>query len=136
MCPPYATRAAPGNAGSGPQNLDLRDGSRDSNASSRAECQAQINIANVRRIAGKGSLIGAFDLTLPSGLIIKGVMLHEIRGKRWVGLPAQGYIKADGSQGWAPLLDFATPERRAAFQRAVLPLAEAAFERANLQEEV
>jgi hypothetical protein len=41
------------------------------------------HVSNAKRI-GKGLLIGSFDLDMPSGLRILGVMLFEKDGRRWV----------------------------------------------------
>jgi hypothetical protein len=36
-----------------------------------------------------GTLVGFFDLLLPSGLKLNDCTLHERDGKRWVGLPGK-----------------------------------------------
>ena len=87
---------------------------------------AAFKLTNARRI-DKGTLIGAFDLELPSGLKINGVMLLEKNGKRWCGFPAKAFVKPDGTNSYAQLLEFSTREVADKFQAAVLPLAEGAL---------
>jgi hypothetical protein len=76
------------------------------------------------KLIRKNSLVGAFDIGLPSGLIIRGALLMESNGRRWINLPAKPYQKDDGSQGWARIIDFASKEIHERFQSTVLPLAE------------
>jgi hypothetical protein len=83
------------------------------------------SIINLKAIR-KNSLLCAFDVVLASGLVLKGVMLHDSHGKRWIGLPSKPY-EIDGQQKWAPLIDFVSPEVKERFQSSVLPLAESAF---------
>jgi hypothetical protein len=79
------------------------------------------------KVIRKNSLVGSFDLELPSGLIIRGALLMESHGKRWINLPSKPYQKEDGAQGWFSFVDFASKEIRDRFQAAVLPLAETAL---------
>jgi hypothetical protein len=65
---------------------------------------------------------------MPSGLIIRGVMLMESHGGRWVSLPSKPYQKPDGTQSWIPFADFTSGEVKERFNSQVLPIAEAAFE--------
>jgi len=57
-------------------------------------------ITNAKFI-GKKSLVGSFDLEMPSGLIVRGCMLLESSGRRWVNFPAKEYQKQDGTKGYA-----------------------------------
>jgi hypothetical protein len=75
----------------------------------------------------KGTLVGAFDLEMPSGLKILGAMLFEKDGKRWVNFPSKEWIDKDGNKKYLPLLEFTSSEVRDRFQAEVLPLAEAAL---------
>ena len=75
----------------------------------------------------KNSLLGFFDLEMPSGLIVCGAMLFEKNGKRWVGFPSKEWTKQDGTKGYNPLLEFASREISDKFQAQVLPIAEKAF---------
>lgn len=43
------------------------------------------------------SLLGFADLVLPSGLVIRDVILHEAAGGRWVWLPGKMQLAANGS---------------------------------------
>jgi hypothetical protein len=79
------------------------------------------------KIIGKKSLVGSFDLELPSGLIIRGAMLFESNGRRWVNFPSKEYQKQDGTKGYFPLLEFASREISDKFQAKVLPLVLDAF---------
>jgi hypothetical protein len=83
-------------------------------------------LSNPRRI-GKGTLIGAFDLEMPSGLKVNGVMLLEKNGKRWVNFPSKEWTTGSGEKKYSPLIEFASAEARDRFQSAVLPLAEGAL---------
>jgi hypothetical protein len=47
----------------------------------------------------KGTLIGFFDLEMPSGLIVRGVMLFEKNERRWCNFPSKEFTKQDGSKG-------------------------------------
>jgi len=83
-------------------------------------------ITNARRL-DKNSLIGAFDLELPSGLIVRGAMPFEKAGKRWVNFPSKEWTKADGTKSYFPLLEFASRDVADRFQTLVRPLAEQAL---------
>jgi DNA-binding cell septation regulator SpoVG len=83
-------------------------------------------ITNAKLIR-KNSLVGVFDVQLPSGMIIRGVMLLESNGRRWVNMPSEAYQKADGTKAWKSVIEFAAREVRDRFQRQVLPLAEMAL---------
>jgi hypothetical protein len=80
------------------------------------------------KVLRKNSLVGFFDLQMPSGLIVRGAMLFEKAGKRWVGFPSKEWVKADGTKSYSPLLEFTSREIADKFQAAVLPLAEEAFD--------
>lgn len=75
----------------------------------------------------KGTLIGFVDLEMPSGLIVRGLMLFEKNNKRWCSFPSKEYTKPDGGKGYSPLLEFADRSVSDRFQAAVLPLAEEAL---------
>ena len=84
----------------------------------------KIFIISNGKLLRKNSLIGSFDLEMPSGLIVRGVMLFEKDGRRWVNFPSKEWTKSDGSKGYFPLLEFTSREIADNFQRQVLPLAE------------
>jgi hypothetical protein len=79
----------------------------------------KIQIAGFRPLS-KNTLKGVFDVLLPSGLQIHGVMLHESNGQRWVGLPGRPYTDASGQQTYARILDFRNREIADKFRDAVL----------------
>jgi hypothetical protein len=85
-----------------------------------------MKITNAKRI-NKNTLIGVFDLEMPSGFIVRGAMLFEKAGKRWVGFPSKEWVKSDGSKSYSPLLEFSSREISDRFQQQVLPIAEAAL---------
>ena len=91
---------------------------------------ASFRLTNPRRL-DKNSLVGAFDLEMPSGLKINGVMLFEKNGKRWVGFPSKEWVKQDGTKSYSPLLEFASRDVADKFQALVLPLAEQVLELAS-----
>jgi len=82
-------------------------------------------LTNPKRI-GKNTLIGVF-LEMPSGLIVRGAMLFEKNGKRWVGFPSKEWTKQDGTKSYSPLLEFSSREVADRFQVQVLPIAEGAL---------
>ncbi len=54
----------------------------------------------------KNTLLGFFDLELPSGMILKGCTLHEKGERHWVGLPGKPFTKENGEQSYANIIDF------------------------------
>jgi hypothetical protein len=83
-------------------------------------------VSNAKSVS-KGSLRGFFDLEMPSGLIVRGAMLFEKNGRRWVGFPSKEWTKQDGTKGYSPLLEFGSREISDKFQGAALPIVEKAF---------
>jgi len=79
------------------------------------------------KLLNRKSLVGSFDLEMPSGLIVRGAMLFEKDGRRWVSFPSKEWTKQDGTKGYFPLLEFASREIGDKFQKQVLPLAEEAL---------
>jgi hypothetical protein len=80
------------------------------------------------KLIRKGTLIGSFDLEMPSGLIVRGAMLFEKDSKRWISFPSKEWTKQDGTKGYFPLLEFASREIGYKFQDKVLPLVNEAFQ--------
>jgi len=103
-----------------------RLGSRDARGAAMTS-QRSFKITNPRRL-GKNTLVGAFDLEMPSGLKINGVMLFEKNSKRWINFPSKEWVKPDGTKSYSPLLEFASRDVADHFQALVLPLAEEALE--------
>jgi hypothetical protein len=83
-------------------------------------------VTNAKQLR-KGTLLGFFDLEMPGGLIVRGAMLFEKNGKRWVGFPSKEWTKQHGTKGYSPLLEFADRSISDKFQAAVLPRAEEAL---------
>jgi hypothetical protein len=79
------------------------------------------------KLLNRKSLVGSFDLEMPSGLIVRGALLFEKDGRRWVNFPSKEWTKQDGTKGYFPLLEFASREIGDKFQKQVLPLAEEAL---------
>jgi hypothetical protein len=87
---------------------------------------SKFKIFNVRGVS-RGTLACTFDLTLPSGLLIYGVMLHkQSGGKSWIGFPSKEWLNGD-KRAFSPLIGFSDLETRELFQGQVLPLALSAF---------
>jgi hypothetical protein len=70
----------------------------------------------------KGTLIGFVDLEMPSGLIVRGLMLFEKNNKKWCSFPSKEFTKQDGTKGYSPLLEFSSRDISDRFQAAVVPL--------------
>jgi hypothetical protein len=79
------------------------------------------------KLMRKGTLIGFVDLELPSGLIVRGLMLFAKNDKRWCSFPSKEFTKQDGTKGYSPLLEFADRTISDKFQSAVVPLVERAL---------
>lgn len=55
----------------------------------------------------KNTLRGFFTLSLPSGLVLRNIMLHERNGKRWISLPSREYLDSStGKKKYLPFIDF------------------------------
>lgn len=68
----------------------------------------------------KGTLVGTFDLQLPSGMILIGATHHRQEGREWIGLPAKRYLGKDGREAWAKVIDFAEKTLRHRFSALAL----------------
>jgi hypothetical protein len=79
------------------------------------------------KILNKNSLVGSFDLQMPSGLIVRGAMLFEKNNRRWVNFPSKEWTDQSGVKKYFPLLEFASREVADRFQAQVLPIAEQAL---------
>ena len=73
----------------------LGSGARWAKSPEKGLAMSAFRIINFRRIP-KNSLRGVFDLQMTSGLIVRGAMLFEKNGKRWVGFPSKEWVKHDG----------------------------------------
>jgi hypothetical protein len=79
-------------------------------------------VSNAKSIC-KNSLVGSFDLQMPSGMKINSCLLLEKNGKRWIGFPSREWQKADGTRDFFPIIEFVDRSTSDKFQAAVLPLA-------------
>jgi hypothetical protein len=119
------TRRAGGATGFGDVNQRLADDAR-TNSPSPSNGQHSFVLSNPKRL-GRGTLVGSFDLEMPSGLVVRGAMLFEKGSRRWVNFPSKEWTKSDGTKGYFPLLEFASREISDKFQTIVVPLAENLF---------
>ena len=87
---------------------------------------AAFRIRNAKVIR-KNSLIGVVDVETPSGFVIRGALLLESGGRRWINFPGIPWTKEDGSRSYKPVLEFASREAKERFERQALPLAEQAL---------
>ena len=84
-----------------------------------SEKKGQLTIGDFR-LDRKGSRCAFFDVTLPSGLIIKGMTLHECNSKWWVAFPSKEYLKPDLSIGHAAVIYYRDDDVKRRFQAVVL----------------
>src|SRR5262249_32469909 len=68
----------------------------------------------------KGTLQGFFTATLPSGMVVHGLMLHKRDGQRWVGLPGREYTDKNGQRQFNRIIEFASRTTSDRFQAEIL----------------
>jgi hypothetical protein len=68
----------------------------------------------------KNTVHAAFDVTLPSGMIVRSVLLHERDGRRWVSLPAKEWTNASGERQFTPIVEFTSRTVADRFRDTVL----------------
>jgi hypothetical protein len=68
----------------------------------------------------KNSLKGFFSATLPSGLILRDLMLHERNGARWISFWAREWADSGGVKHYAQLVQFTDRRTADEFRRDVL----------------
>jgi hypothetical protein len=73
----------------------------------------------------KNTLRGFFTVTLPSGMVIHKLSLHEKNGQRWIGLPAEKYVKQGGATAYTTLIEFSSRQIADNFRKQVLLALEA-----------
>lgn len=88
-------------------------------------CDGAFTVSNWRTFE-RNTLRGFFDVTLPSGMILRGCSLHEKNRGRWVGLPSTKFKKADGSFAFTPTVEFSSREAADGFRDLVLAALDAA----------
>jgi hypothetical protein len=54
----------------------------------------------------KNTLRGFFTATLPSGLELHNLTLHEKNGSRWIAFPARGWKDSEGKTQFARFITF------------------------------
>jgi hypothetical protein len=74
----------------------------------------------VWRSCPRNTLLGFTDVLLPSGLLIRGIAVHEKNGRKWLGLPARQYENDAGTLTWIPILELPDRARRTRFEELVL----------------
>jgi hypothetical protein len=99
-------------------NLDNTTGSP-----AAARPPAKTFVASNPKLIRRGTLVGSFDLTMPSGLIVRGAMLFSKADSQWVNFPSKEYVDATGVKKYYPLLEFESREIADRFQAQVVPLA-------------
>jgi hypothetical protein len=82
-----------------------------------------LQISNFRP-ADKNTLRGYFDLTLDTGMQIRGCTFHVRDQRRWIGLPSRHVIAETGGS-WVPLIGFEDKRASWAFSDAVVEAVEA-----------
>jgi hypothetical protein len=68
----------------------------------------------------KNRLRGFFSATLPSGMVLHHLTLHEKGETRWIGLPAREWINEQGVKQYAKLIEFSDRVTSDKFRDAVL----------------
>ena len=68
----------------------------------------------------KNTLVGFFSATLPSGLILHDLMLHDRNGARWVAFPSREWKDAQGEKQYARFIEFRDRPAADRFRDAVL----------------
>jgi DNA-binding cell septation regulator SpoVG len=86
-----------------------------------------MKIDNVTRL-NRGALIARFDLSLPSGMVIKQVTLLDGANGRWLGMPSREWTNQAGEKKYIQLVEFTDAAARKRFTDLVMPLVEAALE--------
>ena len=71
----------------------------------------------------KKTLCGFFTATLPNGLVLHDLMLHEKNRARWIGFPAREWKDAEGERQFARHIEFSSRATADKFRDAVLAAA-------------
>jgi hypothetical protein len=83
----------------------------------------------------RNTLRGFVRVTMPSGLAIRDVTIHEQNGSRWASPPSKPVLNADraiqrdpnGKIRYAQMIEFATAEARSRWSAGVVQAVERAF---------
>lgn len=76
----------------------------------------------------KNTLRGFFTATLPSGMILHNLMLHEKDGSRWIGFPAREWTDNAGQKKYARFVEFTGRDIADRFRDAALAAIDAHLE--------
>jgi hypothetical protein len=68
----------------------------------------------------QNTLRGFFSATLPSGMVLHNLTLHEKGEARWVGLPSREWTNDQGLKQYAKLVEFSDRKTANRFRDAVL----------------
>lgn len=69
----------------------------------------------------KNTLRGFVTVQMQSGVIYRGLMVHEKGDARWVSFPAREYLdKSTGAKKYAPFVDFTSREKMNQFCGLIL----------------
>jgi hypothetical protein len=68
----------------------------------------------------KNSLVAFFSASLPSGLILHDLMLHQKDKVRWVGFPGREWVNQAGEKQYARFVEFTTRAVADRFRDALL----------------
>jgi DNA-binding cell septation regulator SpoVG len=94
-----------------------------------------IRISNWRPI-GKNTLVGAFTVHLPSGLIIHDVMVHQKETGRWIQFPSREWTNQQGERQFMRFIEFDSRERSDAFRDLTLSALDAFLEKETAKTDV
>ena len=72
------------------------------------------------RAHSKNTLRGFFTATLPSGMVLHNLMLHEKGDSRWIGFPAREWTDQQGQKQFARFIEFASRAAADRFRELVL----------------
>jgi hypothetical protein len=79
-----------------------------------------MNISNIKPI-NKKSLVCSFDLDMPSGITIFGMLYHRMDdGRRWPAFPGMPYTAKDGEKKYSLVVQIKDRAKSDKFQAAVL----------------
>lgn len=68
----------------------------------------------------KNSLRGFFAASLPSGLVLRDLMLHERGDARWIAFPGREWANAQGEKQYSRFIEFADRRTADKFRDALL----------------
>jgi DNA-binding cell septation regulator SpoVG len=80
---------------------------------------SKVTVSNYKAFE-KNTLRAFFTATLPDGLIIHNLSLHEKNGGRWIGMPSEKFTDREGKTGYKKLIEFSDRVALDAFRDACL----------------